>query len=298
MSAAPPTRIAREALYREYMEFFERAERTRRWHLEDDIPWEKLDRHANTEEMAICLETFCGVELYVPDYTANGFLINREFFGHAWFQACWGYEESKHALVFREYLIRSGLRTAQQYGDYEDQILSKTWHLPYATRRQMVCYGVLQEMATYLIYRAQKVRYRDLQNEVLETVFHLVARDESAHTGFYRNVLRLELSSDYEGTLEDLAKVTSSFRMPGVELVPEYAKRLGVEGVGISPQKFLQEGVFPLLRALKVKRSDLARAFKRGKSTDEATDQSFLREAEQHEIDRRSADETRERDTQ
>ncbi len=300
MKQAALPRSAREALYREYMEFFERAERGRRWNLEDDIPWEALDRQANTEEMAICLETFCGVELYVPDYTANGFLINREIFGHAWFQACWGYEESKHALVFREYLVRSGLRSAEQYWAYEDQILGKTWQLPYATRRQMVCYGVLQEMATYLIYRAQKVRYRELGNQVLETLFHLVARDEAAHAGFYRNVLRLELANDLDGTLYDLATVTAGFRMPGVELIPSYAERLQVEGVGISPQQFLNEGVFPLLRALKVRRSDLTRAMKKTRTDgdgrtagdDRATgdDEAFVREAEQLEAARRATD--------
>ncbi len=32
-----------ERLYREYMEFFEKAERERRWNVFDDIPWDKIN---------------------------------------------------------------------------------------------------------------------------------------------------------------------------------------------------------------------------------------------------------------
>jgi acyl-[acyl-carrier-protein] desaturase len=148
------SRAHREKMYRAYMEFFEVAEQKRRWTVFNDIPWEKLDSRFNTEEQAVCLETFCGVELYVPDYTMNGFNLTRSIFGHAWFQANWGYEESKHALVFREYLVRSGLRSDEQYNDFEEQIFSRAWNLPFDTRRQMTCYGAFQEMATYMIYAA------------------------------------------------------------------------------------------------------------------------------------------------
>jgi len=63
MSANPRLR---DAMYRAYMEFFEIAERKRRWNLWDDIPWDRLDPSRNNEADAIRLETFCGVELYVP----------------------------------------------------------------------------------------------------------------------------------------------------------------------------------------------------------------------------------------
>ena len=140
----------REGVYRAYLEFFDVAERKRRWHPLNDIPWEKVDRSRIGEDDAIRVETFCGVELYVPDYTANGLHLTRRSFGHAWFEASWGYEESKHGLVFREYLVRSGLRTEEQVQQFEDQIFSKVWTLPFPTIRQMNAYGALQEAATYL----------------------------------------------------------------------------------------------------------------------------------------------------
>ena len=249
----------KEKMYRAYMEFFDVAERKRRWHPLNDIPWEKLSPSKNTEEKAICAETFCGVELYVPDYTANGFNLTRPIFGHAWFQANWGYEESKHGLTFREYLIRSGLRTEKQYAEFEEQIFAKVWNLPFHTRRQMTCYGALQESATFLIYRAQLEKARQEGDEVLEKIYFYVSRDEAAHMGFYIQVLQLEMEEEREETLADLAHVIYHFQMPGVGLIPEYEQRLGVDGVGISSQQFLQRGIFPLLKAAGTSRQELVR---------------------------------------
>jgi len=249
----------REKMYRAYMEFFDVAERKRRWHPFNDIPWDKLDPSQNTEEKAICAETFCGVELYVPDYTANAFNLTRQIFGLAWFEASWGYEESKHGLTFREYLVRSGLRTEEQYAEFEQKILAKVWNLPFHTPRQMSCYGALQESATFLIYRVQLEKARQEGDEVLEKIYSYISKDEAAHMGFYIKVLQFEMEEDREGTLADLAHVIYHFEMPGVGLIPEYEERLAVEGVGITSQQFLQKGIFPLLKAVGTNRREMVR---------------------------------------
>jgi acyl-[acyl-carrier-protein] desaturase len=260
------TLTQREKMYRAYCEFFDLAEKKRRWNPFSDIPWEKLNPALNSEDDAICLETFCGVELYVPDYTLNAFKLTRDLFGAAWFEASWGYEESKHALAYREYLVRSGLRTEEQYNAFEDQIFGKVWKLPFQTRRRMNCYGALQESATYLIYATQREKAKRLGNEVLETIYFLISRDEAAHRGFYQKILQFELEEDREGALADLAHVVFNFRMPGIGLIPEYDERLKVMGVGISPQYFLQHGVFPLLRALGTSRSELIKVYRRSQA--------------------------------
>lgn len=262
----------REKMYRAYMEFFDVAERKRRWHPLHDIPWDKLDYSKNKEENAICVETFCGVELYVPDYTSNGFNLTRSIFGHAWFQANWGYEESKHGLTFREYLIRSGLRTEEQYAEFEQKILAKVWNLPFKTRRQMTCYGALQESATFLIYRSQLEKARQNNNEVLEKIYYYISKDESAHMGFYIKVLQFEMEEDREGTLADLAHVIYHFQMPGVGLIPEYEERLTVKGVGITSQQFLQRGIFPLLKATGTSRREMVKILHQKKSRSSKVD--------------------------
>jgi acyl-[acyl-carrier-protein] desaturase len=264
------TATQREKMYRAYCEFFDTAEKKRRWNPFNDVPWDKLNPALNTEEDAVCLETFCGVELYVPDYTSNAFNLTRNLFGAAWFEASWGYEESKHGLAYREYLIRSGLRTEAQYDAFESKIFGKVWKLPFQTRRQMNCYGALQESATYLIYAAQRDKAKRNGNELLEKIYFLVSRDEAAHRGFYQKILQFELEEDREGAMADLAHVVFKFQMPGVGLIPEYEDRLEVSGVGITPQYFLQHGVFPLLKSLGTDRNELLKVYRRTQAKEAA----------------------------
>ena len=54
--------------------------------------------------------------------------------------------------------------------------------------------------------------------------------------------------------------------MPGVGLIPEYEKRLAVEGVGITSQQFLQKGIFPLLKAVGTSRREMVRMLHQKKS--------------------------------
>jgi hypothetical protein len=129
-----PSSALREKIYRAYLEFFEVAELKRHWNIFDDIRWEKLDASRNCERKAVCIETFCAEELYLPD----------------------------------------------------------VWSLPFTTVRQMVCYGALQEAATYLAYKAQKDKANHDGDKVLEAIFFYVSRDEAAHAGFYRAMIELD----------------------------------------------------------------------------------------------------------
>jgi acyl-[acyl-carrier-protein] desaturase len=256
----PASSAIAEKFYRAYLEFFEVAERKRRWNMFDDVPWEALDCSRNSEQIATSIETFCAEELYLPDYTAGGVELARSMFGAAWFQACWSYEESKHGLVFREYLTRSGLRSEAQFAALEDRIFSRVWRLPFATRRQMACYGALQEVATYLAYKAQKDKAAREGDKVREAIFFYVSRDEAAHAGFYRAAVEIEMAEDRVGTLADLAHVVANFRMPGDGLIPDYQERLRTSGAGISSRMFVEHGLLPTLRTLGTSRAELKSA--------------------------------------
>src|SRR5579871_3903344 len=105
------TSTMRDAVYRMYLDFLETAEHKRHWSIFNDIPWDKLDGSKTTESVGHCVELFCTEELYVPDYSSAGLDLSRSVFGMAWFQTRWAFEESRHGLVFREYLTRSGLRS-------------------------------------------------------------------------------------------------------------------------------------------------------------------------------------------
>ena len=253
----------RDRAYQIYLDFLETAENKRRWNIFDDVPWEKLDSSKATDQVGDRVEIFCTEELYLPDYSSKALDLTRSMFGMAWFQICWAFEESRHGLVFREYLIRSGLRSPAEFEALETAIFSARWELPFHTIRQMTCYGALQEGATFTAYNRQRNQARDAGDEVLEAIFLFVGRDEAAHAGFYRDMLQLELIQHREETLADLAYVLSNFKMPGDGLIPDYRRRLASSGAGISPRVFLARVVWPLLTTLEISREEMKSAMKK-----------------------------------
>jgi len=250
-----------ERLYREYLEFFEKAERERRWNVFDDVPWDRVNPQAS-DDLALCAETFASVEMYLPDYVAQGINVVRPYFGRAWFQANWGYEESKHALALGEWLVRSGKRSQDQWLDHQQAILAKEWTKPFATARQMTCYGIIQEMATFLIYCKHREFAKREDDECLRTIYDFIARDEIAHTRFYQDVVRVLIDEDREGTLADLAHVFANFEMPGVKLVPDYDTRILKmrDNGGIDRDLFIRKVYLPILKYLEISRHEMLAA--------------------------------------
>ena len=266
------TRLALR-LYAEYKEFFATAERTRRRKVFDDIPWDKIRKDV-PEEMATVVETFCGVEAYLPDYIAGGLAVVRPYMGSMWFQANWGYEESKHALSLQEFLLRSGARTDEQMVDFQNKLwVGKKWVPPFNTGRQMTIYGAIQEQATFVFYVRQREAAKEAGHETLATIFDFIARDEIAHARFYEGVVKVLLEEDREGTLRDMALVSREFKMPAYDLVPDYDQRVMVmrELAGMDRDMFFQKVYFPVLKAIGVGRNDVVQAMIRAKKEAEAS---------------------------
>jgi acyl-[acyl-carrier-protein] desaturase len=271
------SRALREKFYRAYWEFFEHAEKSRRWSVSEDIPWDAAAKEPRNEKLALCAETFCGVEMYLPDYIIGNLEAVHGSFGRSWFGANWGYEESKHALALREYLKRSGHRTDDQLFDFEEKIFSKHWVPPFTAERQMTLYAVIQERTTFVIYKKQEKRCVAEGNHVLAGIYKLIARDEMAHARFYEDISEIHLAEDRQGTLADLAHVFRNFKMPAADLVPDYDSRVEVmRTAGIDRAVFLTEVWAPILKALKVTRHDLPRA----KFASPAADAQYIAEPE------------------
>ncbi len=252
--------LKRAQYYRAAIDYLEIAERKRDWKLFDDIPWEKIDRSKNSDQLATCIELYCAEEMYLPDYTSNGSRLTREIFGAAWFQARWSFEESRHGLAFREYLLQSGMRSEEEFESFDRAHFSRTWTPPFPSVRQMSCYGAIQEGATYVAYKAQKDKGEIDGDPVLKAIFSNIASDEAAHAGFYRKVVEIELGADREATVSDFAHVLANFKMPGEGLIPNYHERLKIGGGGISPRLFMESVVLSTMRSLGITRAELKSA--------------------------------------
>src|SRR5437762_10665618 len=79
------------ALWKQFRDFFAKAERKRRWSLDKDIPWGDCNPNLDPA-IADVVESFCAVELFLPDYIPKFLSLNRTSRGRAWFLANWGYE--------------------------------------------------------------------------------------------------------------------------------------------------------------------------------------------------------------
>ena len=70
----------REGIRGLYRDFFDRAEKKRRWSIRDDVPWGQVNR-AMSPAVADVVESFCAVELFLPDYIAKALPLIR---GNLW----------------------------------------------------------------------------------------------------------------------------------------------------------------------------------------------------------------------
>ncbi len=251
MSGYRDSKIIEDTIYRTYMRFFEIAEGRRRWNLFKDIPWEKANPQAS-ELLGDFVEQFCGVELYLPDYTGKLMQMLRRSRGRGWFLANWGYEESKHSLTLEKWLIVSGKRTEQGVQDFSDVVLEAEWDPPFSEPRQMMMYGMIQELATHVNYK----RLRDLAQKegdlALATALRFIAIDEMAHYSFYREVVKTYLALDEDNTRADLAYVFKHFAMPAQRIVPqaeERARRMAEVGL-YGPREYIKLVKEPIETAL------------------------------------------------
>jgi acyl-[acyl-carrier-protein] desaturase len=250
-----------DRMYQLFREYFYLAERKRRWIIEDDIPWDECRGRPVNPAIADVLETFCAVELYLPDYLGKGIMQVRDSRASAWIMANWGYEESKHSLAMEDWLLRSGARTDEQLADLHSEVFAFEWNLPQDSPCGMVCYAMLQELATWLHYVNLRNLVNKQENPALHKVLTLISVDERAHHDFYRKLVEIHLDADREGTLEQLRRVINTFQMPSVYMLANSSQRVAqIKSLRIfDDDLYYFQVVEPALSKLGLTRADLRR---------------------------------------
>ncbi len=251
--------ILRAKLNREFREFFDRAEKKRRWSVRHDIPWDQCNP-ALQPLVADIVETFCTVEMFLPDYLTKLLTQVRTERGRAWFLANWGYEEAKHSLALEDWMLRSGHRTESQIADLEARVAKAEWNPPHDTALGMVCYTMMQELATFLHYRNLRRAVNELGGDpALDKVLSLLSIDERAHYDFFKRVVELYLEYDRDATLEQIREVCNTFQMPAYNLMSDSAAQAArVQSLKIfDDEVFFFEVYEPYLATLGLSRQDL-----------------------------------------
>lgn len=252
-----------------YLEYFHKAEAHRRWNLLSDIPWDQISRQPDPLVTKV-MEAYMAVELYLPDYTSKILHLIRKSRGRAWFQANWGYEESKHSLALEMWLVRSGARTDEDIRNFEEEILSREWMLPYETPLAMIVYTVFQEFATKLNYQGLRKVAEESKDAALDKVLALLARDEVGHFEFFKNGVLIHMDQDRDKVLETVNHVIKTFRMPAQDIIPDWDVRDQlIRDMNIFDDRiYVRDVVRPVLKALGIHRDELRDARQRVEASD------------------------------
>ncbi|MBI1914582.1 MAG: acyl-ACP desaturase [Planctomycetes bacterium] len=258
LTGVVPSELER-AFWRLYRDFFDRAEKKRRWSLRDDIPWDQCNPDVDPA-IADVVESFCAVELYLPDYTSKILPVVRPSRGRTWFYANWGYEESKHSLALGDWLLASGSRTDEQMTDLENMVFEREWNLPHDSQLGMLVYAMTQELATFLAYRNLRQRLEERGDDpALNKLLRLVSVDERAHYDFFRQGVSLFLQHDRDETLEQMRRVMHNFAMPAINELAEGRRRVAaVNALEIMSEDIYYRDVYlPILAELDVDRAEM-----------------------------------------
>src|SRR3954467_3575868 len=174
MGLEPEDPRLRMVLYKLFRDFFDKAERRRRWSLAEDIPWDQTNKNLSPE-IADVVESFCAVELYLPDYVSKALPLIRKNRGWSWMHANWGYEEAKHSLALGDWLLKSGHRSEEYMADLEGKGCAREWNRPPDNPLGMLVYAMVQEEATFLNYRNLRDRVTALGGDpALEKALQLM----------------------------------------------------------------------------------------------------------------------------
>ena len=251
-----------QIFFEQYLEYFKLAEDRRRWNIWKDIPWGEANPNA-PDLVAEVVESFSAVEMFLPDYTAKILQLIRKSRGRAWFQANWGYEESKHSLALAEWLVVSGKRSPEGMRAYENSLLDNgEWELPFDHPRQMIIYTMIQELATWLNYWNLKAYIEstpETADPALSRALHLISADEKTHYNFFRKGVKTFMEYEQEDTLKDIKLVFEQFAMPAQTLIPGWEERSQrIQAAGIyGPRQYLKKVYYPILADLGLTRKEL-----------------------------------------
>jgi acyl-[acyl-carrier protein] desaturase len=209
------------------------------WGYHEFLPPEALrattiDRAPLSSTAYLAVETALLTEVNLPWYTAG---LARGL------EACpapirkfvriWTSEEDQHATLLESYLMLTGSGDPTARSRARKAMIATGWKHELSGPFEGMVYTTIQEAATRTFYLCT-ARACDDEHPALAAALRRIAKDETLHMAFYRDVVKahLDLDPDYLGPL---AAVMLGFEMPWSSAVLEDFEqrraRLATEGV-------------------------------------------------------------------
>ena len=245
-------------IYSIYLDWFQDAERDRRWNFIKDIPWNKTTRGNIPEELVSIVETFTGIELVLPDYITEMLHFHRKTRGMSWYIANWGYEESKHSLALEKWLIDSGSRTEDQLTDFQKEIFQGEYITHCRSARHAAVYTMIQELATCMSYVKLEKKISAYEDDALSKSLYFIFRDEMAHHKFNAEIVKIHMELDREGTLKEIINEFRNFTMPSTNLIPFWKEKDKIiRDQDVMNQEIFVDTIFtPILKSLEISKKE------------------------------------------
>ncbi|MCZ0984574.1 acyl-ACP desaturase [Streptomyces diastatochromogenes] len=162
----------------------------------------------------------------------------------------WTAEESRHAEVLRAYLHTSRAVDPVELERARMRHVGQGYSSDLASNLHSLAYVMVQELATRVAHRNAGSVCGD---PVAEQIMTRIAADENLHMIFYRDLLSDAFEFTPDATVEALADVLCSFRMPGHGIPGFHVRAARIAAAGIYDTRIHHDHVvMPLLRFLNV----------------------------------------------
>ena len=188
------------------------------WRYHEFLPIEAFrasapDRSPLSPTAYLAVETALLTEVNLPWYTAGLAAGLASCPGPIQeFVRIWTSEEDQHATLLESYLLLTGSGDHGARAQARKVMITAGWQHALAGPFEGMVYTTIQEAATRTFYLCA-ARACDEEDPALSMALRRIAKDETLHMAFYRDVVKahLDLDPDY---LRPLAAVMLRFEMP------------------------------------------------------------------------------------
>ncbi len=182
-----------------FPELFHSLERAR-WSMADDVPWDRLDPAALSDEQALTVRMNAITEWSALPATEMFLRDNRHDSDFSAFMSIWFYEEQKHALALIEYLRRARPALVPT----EEELHAVRFEFDPAPPLETLMLHFCGELRLTQWYRRAAEWHRE---PVLRHLYGLISEDEARHGGAYLKYMRRALDRSGEEARAAFAKV-------------------------------------------------------------------------------------------
>ncbi len=210
-------------------------------------PWTPEQRRLS-EPMYLAVETALLTEANLPWFTTSlEGLFRKELTVLHDFLRAWTAEEDQHSDLLQTYLLLTRNGEPGRLHELRRGVVEQGFILEYQTPIEaMVCTSI-QELATRAFYLSV-ADAGCAQDPGLARILRRLARDETLHYGFYRDVIAAHLQAD-PNYVWPIARVLRDFNMPGHSM-PDFGARMRTiaSHAGYGPCEYYHQVVNTLVK--------------------------------------------------